>query len=387
MSAIDAFTAFAIAAVALYVGRDSPVLAAMIVFGSGGLFLMRMATEWATRRASWHAKRLDRWLGPLPVPIARYPRARSGQGGCAALIITVPVSWSLALAVAPSTALAFLVTLVLLVVLNAVAWHALRERPSETWLYEDRLAIVHEVSGAEWWPFDRIRRLRCFHARVDDGVRVEWVDDAFRRLVVAPPACAEHVVRQLESAAAAVLAERLATSVRLGGVVINPPRARLSALACGSVLGVIVWLAASFAGDAYQREAAIERLLRKNPGRLYRNRHEVPRTDILGERRSDANLTTWFALAIPLGVALALALERARAETRRVVLTPTQIQTHRGSRVVGWQDVRRVVDRGPRIGLEGAHGAVEIERDAWDAVLVPRVAQILARDVGAAPMT
>lgn len=385
MSAVDALTAAAIAAVALYVAPESRVLACGLLGAACALLFARWIPVW---RAAWRANRLDSWLDRLPTPLARYARARSGRRGLVAMAFTIPLClYGLARAAVTRD---IRVDALLVAVAHAGLWRALRARASETWLYDDRLGIVDRVR-AEWWPFESIQHLRCYRHGARGDARVEWRDPARGRMVVVKSACAAHVATLLERSIVETLAQRIAASLRQGGtIVFEVPPARVAAIATGAGLGVALWILAALAGEMYQREAAIQRIQRADreraargqARRFDRERPWIRPDEIARERASDADVARTFAAAIPLGSALALGLERARARARRATLTRTEVRTRGDTRRLAWSDVRRVVHRGTWIWLEGPHHDVAFDRRAWDAVLVPRLAAILAHEDG-----
>jgi len=385
VSAVDALTAAAIGAVALYVAQESRVLAWGLVGVAGAVLVARWIPAW---RAAWRANRLDSWLDRLPTPLARYARARSGRRGLVAMAFTIPVSLYALVHAAVTRDIA--VDALVVAVAHAGLWRALLARASETWLYDDRLGIV-DRDRAEWWPFDAIQHVRCYRHGARGNARVEWVDPTRGQLVVAEPACAAHVATVLERSSVETLAQRIAASLRQGGtIVFEVPPARAAAIATGAGLGVALWILAALAGEMYQREAALQRIQRAEheraahaPARRFnRERPWIRQDEVERERASDIDVGTVFAAAMPLGSALALGIERARARARRATLTRTEVRTRGGTRRLAWSDVRRVVHRGTWIWLEGPHHDVAFDRRAWDAVLVPRLAAILAHEDG-----
>jgi len=357
MSAIDAFTALAVAIAALYVARDSAGLAWVIVGGAAVALGVRGARDRESARARL-SKRFDPWLDRLPPPLARYPRAGSTHRGWATVGVTVPASLLGCMYLAESTwggdgpswidvALA-----ALLLVANGVVWVALRRPPREWWLYDDRVAVVHEDRDVEWWPFAHIERLRSVGGAGATAARIEWEDEVPRRVVIDEPACAAHLADLLEPATTLRIAHRMAASLLAGHTLAIEHRERAPAFALGLAFGVAVWIGASAVGVGHLSSA-------------------VTRSD-------PAGLIAILAALIPGGGVVALAIERRRAGLR---LARMGIHAPGLGRFLAWRDVRRVGTGAMEIRLEGDRVAIEIDRRAWNGVIVPKIAAALASEL------
>lgn len=398
MSAIDAFTALAVAIAALYVARDSAGLAWVIVGGAAVALLGRGARDRDAARARL-SQRFDPWLDRLPPPLGRYPRAGSTRRGWTTVAVTVPATLVFCMYLADSTwggdapsridvALA-----ALLLVANGVVWVALRRAPREWWLYDDRVAVVHEDRPVEWWPLARIERLRSVGSAGPTAARIEWEDEVPRRLVIDEPACAAHLADLLEPATTLRIAQRFATSLRGGHTLAIEHGDRLRMFALGLAFGVAAWMGASLVGVGRLHSAADARrdLARAAPelrdGRWTgfdasnEDAERADREEAARRHRDAAVLMAMLVALIPGGGVVALAIEGRRARLGSRTLTRTGIHAPGRGRFLAWRDVRRVGTGATEIRLEGDRVAIEIDRRAWNAVLVPKIAATLASEL------
>lgn len=374
MSAIDAFTAIAVATVALYVARDSAALAWLIVLGAGTAWLARAIAAWKPAARPSRPTTLDPWLTRLPPPIARYPRARSTRRVWSAYAFTIPLSLILAMYTGPSIRGVAIVTVV-----NTAVWLVLRGDPREVWLYADRLAIVHESHGAEWWPFDRIADVRYTRRVGAFETRVTWFDAAGRRLEITEPTCAAHLATLLDASTTDALARRMAARLRaqetldLDGVWESGTTLVFGAAA------LLLWIATEIGGTALGRESVLDRFQRTRNVRAALRAGHDPR-DVALESQRPIPPGAKLVVSMYSSVVLAVVVAHARARSRQVSVSHAGLVTQEGRRRVAWRDVRRAVHTGDRIRLECEDGTIELYRGAWNAVLVPRVAAILAHE-------
>ncbi len=373
MSAIDAFTWVAVATVALYVARDSAALAWLVVLGAGTAWLVRAVAAWKPHARPSRPTTLDPWLTRMPPPIARYPRARSTRRVWSAYAVTIPLSLLVAMYTGP------IIGVAIATVVNTAVWVALRGHPREVWLYADRLAIVQESHGAEWWPFDRIARMRYTRRVGAVETRVTLRDTAGRVLDIREPGCASHLAELLDASTTDAVARRMAARLRaqetldLDGVSESGTTLVLGAAA------LLLWIATEIGGTALGRESVLDRLQRRRNARAALGPGARPRDVDLESQRP---IPPWAKLVVSMYSTLSLAtvVASARARSRRVTVSRAGLATQEGRRRVAWRDVRRAVHTGDRIRLECEDGTIELHRGEWNAVLVPRVAAILAHE-------
>lgn len=340
MSAIDAFTAIAVVAVALYVGQESPALTVAVAAITGCLGVARVVLQEGTpahtgaRTGPPGAAQLDRWLTHLGPPLARYAYARPLElriGVYVLLLVTAGLSVLFGNALPLAGAGLFLPAASLAIVL---VWYAFLGAPVEYWLYDSHVAVV-DGHQYDRWPFHQIARVRISHGPARGSPHLEWEDNAGRRVGITHAACAACVRATLDRDVYPTLAARTRARLANGETVrLDPPSAHRDALLLAVTASVILvaW---------------------------------VVHRDI--------------ATAALCGVLVAIVMG-SRWNAERVTLTRAGVGRQDGRRFIAWRDVRHTSTGAMHLVVHGPDTEIHIDLRAWNAVLVSQLAELLARD-------
>ncbi len=365
MSAIDAFTAIAVVAVALYVGQESPALTVAIVAITGCLGVTRVLWQGGApphtgaQAGPPGAAQLDRWLSHLTPPLARYAYARPRElqvGVYVLLLVTAGISVLFGSALPLAGAAVFLPAASVAIVL---VWYAFLGAPVEYWLYDTHVALV-DGHQYERWPFHQVARVRIPHHPARGSPHLEWEDDAGRRVGITHAACAERVRATLDRDVYPTLAARtqahLANGVTVG---LDPPTAHGHTLLLALTASVILAIASAVLYAELDRDSLIDRWMGLD------HRAWVIHKDL-------ATLALCGTLvAVVMG---------SRWNTKRVTLTRAGVGGQDGLRFIAWRDVRHTSTGATHCVVHGPDTEIQVDLRTWNAVLVPRLAELMARD-------
>lgn len=362
MSAIDAFTAVAVVVVAGYVARDSPGLALGIVLGTIAVGLARVLAARHDARPRAEARRptgprprrtarFDHWLEQLSPPLARYPVPR----GLVAVRMVVSSAIAIAVLTGAERHGGVWPMLAVPIGMAAIMAVALVGPRREYWLYDDQLVLVH-AGGYDRWPFDRIARLH----HPPGASRLMWTDTTGRRRVVRHAACASRVAHEVVPA----LAARTAKVLRYGlDVHLDAPFSYTRACLIGSAISVVattaLWEASVSLGRRLNRVSLAHRW-----ATLSGDDRQYPPPEVA--------LATLAACWLLAGVVM-----RSQWNARRVVLDRNGISRRDLTRSIAWHEVRRVVRGASRYRVEGPVGPIDVDHRAWNARLVPALAELM----------
>ncbi len=362
MSAIDAFTVVAVVVVAVYVAQEDPGVALGIVLVTIAVGLARLlaARHEARPRAEVRrptgprprrTARFDHWLGQLSPPLARYPVPR----GLVAVRMVVSCAIALGALTGAERHGGMWAVLAVPIGMAAIMAVALVGRHREYWLYDDQLVLVR-AGGYERWPFDRIVRLH----HPPGGSRLMWTDTNGRRRVVRHAGCAARVAQHVVPA----LAARTAKALRYGrDVSLDPP----FSYTCACLIATAI----SFAATGVLLEASDALGVLWNRVSLV-HRWASPRGDDRRHPPAIVGSSTLAACWLLCGLVLS-----SRWRARRVVLDRNGISRRDLTRSIAWHEVRRVVRGASRYRVEGPAGPIDVDHRAWNARLVPALAELM----------